>query len=582
MSAQPAEVELGNQPPDGDDDQVLVHAPDQVEVRRNASVAGVVGVAASAMAIAYLQRAAGGGSFLDWALCLVLGAIAVTFLRGLLDARLPLLVADEMGVRVRLGSQWRGLPWEAIDNVVVKPRRGLFHDGRLVVTLHHVHRAIEGLEGRARRHAMLNQKMYGAVLAVPLGLTTRVSGAETDDVADRVAALSQGRAEVVTLLDEPGPVLPSSRGRATTVGPADGVEEDRTVIGEDEPVPQDRRPRWLRRDEQRRSGAATTEPATADPAAGVEDEPPAAHQHPEPAADPRREGVSLVIDAMNPVDQPAIAPATSGKVRAIAKLGEPVAPLVIGDFEPEPAYDPVIGPELAAARTRVGLSVDELANRTRIRPHVIESIEVDDFTPCGGDFYARGHIRTLARVLGKDPEPMLEAFEARYATAPVNARRVFEAELATGMTGSMRSTVAGGPNWALLVGVVLSLVLVWSLVRLFAGDSQEMLENPPPVLNGSAGLDNGDYTPPQAAPPVLTALTAANGGAHVTVLDGDGAVVFEGDLALGESTTLRVDPPVTVSSDDGGAVSVAVGGSDQGPVGDAGTAATRVFQRPGG
>ena len=84
-----------------------------------------------------------------------------------------------------------------------------------------------------------------------------------------------------------------------------------------------------------------------------------------------------------------------------------MAPLVIEDFEPHPAYDPVIGPDLAAARTRVGLSVDELADRTRIRPHVIESIEVDDFTPCGGDFYARGHIRTLARVLGKDPAPML-------------------------------------------------------------------------------------------------------------------------------------------------------------------------------
>ena len=113
-----------------------------------------------------------------------------------------------------------------------------------------------------------------------------------------------------------------------------------------------------------------------------------------------------------------LAHAASSKVRAIARLGEPVAPLVIEDFEPHPAYDPVIGPDLAAARTRVGLSVDELADRTRIRPHVIESIEVDDFTPCGGDFYARGHIRTLARVLGKDPAPMLAAFDSRYATAP--------------------------------------------------------------------------------------------------------------------------------------------------------------------
>src|SRR3954447_13136074 len=135
-----------------------------VEVRRNAGVSAVVGAAASAVAIAYLWRAAGSGAVLDWALCALMAALAVVFLRGLFDARTPLLVVDELGVRIRLAEHWRGLPWEAIENVVVKPRRGIVHDGRLVIRLHHVQRAIEGLEGRARRHADLNQKLYGAAL----------------------------------------------------------------------------------------------------------------------------------------------------------------------------------------------------------------------------------------------------------------------------------------------------------------------------------------------------------------------------------------------------------------------------------
>ena len=147
-------------------------------------------------------------------------------------------------------------------------------------------------------------------------------------------------------------------------------------------------------------------------------------------------------EAVNPVGR------SNSRVHAIAKLGDPVAPLVIDNYQPEPVYDPVIGPELAASRTRVGLSVDELAERTRIRPHVIEVVGVDDFTPCGGDFYARGHIRTLSRVLGKDPVPLLERDpeDPRYAHAPVNARKVFEAELATGMGGQITRPY-GGPNW---------------------------------------------------------------------------------------------------------------------------------------
>ena len=68
---------------------------------------------------------------------------------------------------------------------------------------HSLGRALDGLEVRGRRHASLNQKMYGAALAVPLGLTTRTS-AGTDTVAEALAALSRGRAEVLEVLPEPG------------------------------------------------------------------------------------------------------------------------------------------------------------------------------------------------------------------------------------------------------------------------------------------------------------------------------------------------------------------------------------------
>jgi len=270
----------------------------------------------------------------------------------------------------------------------------------------------------------------------------------------------------------------------------------------------------------------------------------------------------------------------SDRVRPIATMGDPVEPLVIDDFVTEPAYDPVIGPELAAARTRVGLSVDELADRTRIRPHVIESIEVDDFAPCGGDFYARGHLRTLARVLGKDPAPLLASFEDRYATAPVSARRVFEAELATGMTGSMRSTMAG-PNWGLLVGAVLCLVLVWGVVRLFAGTPAELIQNPAPALNGSAGSasgypDAGTVVP--AAKPLPITLIAAYGDTRVLVRDAEGRIVFSAELVLGEKKRLDVVPPVRVRAADAGALEVMVKSKDKGVLGVLGEPGRRTFR----
>jgi cytoskeletal protein RodZ len=273
-------------------------------------------------------------------------------------------------------------------------------------------------------------------------------------------------------------------------------------------------------------------------------------------------------------------PPEHSTVRPIARAGAAVEPLVIDEFVVEPAYDPVIGPELAAARTRLGLSVDDLAERTRIRPHVLESIEVDDFAPCGGDFYARGHLRTVARVLGKDPAPLLAAFEERYATAPLNARRVFEAELATGMTGSMRRT-AGGPSWGLLVGAVLCVVLVWGLVRLFAGTPQEHLVPAPPVQ--PAAVAKNAYPQPQApapvAAPMRVGLMAVRSTGTVVVRDGNGTIRFSGSLAQGQHKHLRVTPPVRVRAADAGAVDVLVRGRDLGSVGADGQAGHRTFRR---
>jgi cytoskeletal protein RodZ len=71
-----------------------------------------------------------------------------------------------------------------------------------------------------------------------------------------------------------------------------------------------------------------------------------------------------------------------------------------------------IGATLASARRRAGRSVGDVSSETRIRETIIRGIERDDYGQCGGDFYARGHIRSIARAVGFDPEPLLEEYDA--------------------------------------------------------------------------------------------------------------------------------------------------------------------------
>ncbi|MDQ1103846.1 hypothetical protein QE405_001130 [Nocardioides zeae] len=238
---------------------------------------------------------------------------------------------------------------------------------------------------------------------------------------------------------------------------------------------------------------------------------------------------------------------------------EATGPLGVVAAEPEPVVEPVVGPALTEARRRLGLSVDQVAERTRIRPHVIEAIEVDDFGPCGGDFYARGHLRTLGRVLGVEPQPLVEQYDERYATAPVDARRVFEAELATVPGGSLRAT-RGGPNWSVLVAAVMSVVLLWAV-------AQFLFERP--AGNEGSGAEQAGLTSGSAATPLDVELVAGEQAADVTVRDAAGEVVWQGRLEPGATQAVRATPPVRISSSDG-AVSASVDGRDASPLGEAG------------
>ncbi len=152
-------------------------APRTVEVRRNGVLAGAIGGVAALVAAAYLARATATGAALDWALCAVMGLVAVGHALVVRDARTPLFVADDLGVRLRTGRTWRGLPWTQIEAVEVLPRRRVVRDG-----------AIDVLAGD------------DDPISVPLSVSTRVVGVEPGaTVVDALDALAGGAVEVVEI-----------------------------------------------------------------------------------------------------------------------------------------------------------------------------------------------------------------------------------------------------------------------------------------------------------------------------------------------------------------------------------------------
>lgn len=553
--------------------------PEQVEVRRNVVLSAIVGTVAVVLTVAFAARGFADGKPLDWALFAVLGAITVLHLAAVADGRAPLLVADRLGVRLRHGAHWQGIAWEQIDCLEHLPRRLPLHDGHLLVV---------GEDGQQ--------------LIVPLSLATRVVGAAPEAISDELAALADGRADVVEVV--PGLVEEEAEDVAA---PTEAVSSESDpdpsaplAIG---PLPEDTvrlQRRGIAAEVERRFRTPLDRTANSDESDTVDTadtlEPVDADDSTdefEPVTDGGTGGPSPAPGPGRPVIAPARVEVQRTGFRgggdggtgshptigANALRAEPTpAPdevehtltVVLDDLAVQPAAEPAIGPQLEASRERLRLTVDQLSERTRIRPHVIEAIEVDDFGPCGGDFYARGHLRTLARVLGIDAGPLIASYDELYADAPVDPRRIFESELATGVGGSIRGT-RGGRNWSVLVAAVMAAVLIWSIARLVMDGPVTMAEPSTLRETGSGGIGGQGAGKVEEVP---VTLTATGGGARVIVRDGQGDEVFDEPLAFGQTAKLDVEPPVRIWTSDG-SVTASVDCKDPMPLGETGAEASK-------
>ncbi len=75
-----------------------------------------------------------------------------------------------------------------------------------------------------------------------------------------------------------------------------------------------------------------------------------------------------------------------------------------------------LGSRISKARKDASLSIEELASLTNLRVPLLREIEDNDFSHCGGDTYARGHVRNIARKLEADEEEFLRIFDEEQAS----------------------------------------------------------------------------------------------------------------------------------------------------------------------
>jgi cytoskeletal protein RodZ len=233
---------------------------------------------------------------------------------------------------------------------------------------------------------------------------------------------------------------------------------------------------------------------------------------------------------------------------------------------------PSVGHALQQARIAAGLTVDDVSAATRVRIAIVHAIEADNFAACGGDVYARGHIRTLAKAVGLEPEPLLARYGAEHGgrPAPTPAAPLFEAER---IRPERR-----GPNWTAAMVAAIVAVVGFVGFTVFKGDSdsgskEQVAEGTTPTKSKDASPSAGTGKPADPKPdPTESAIAAAprdkvtvqvsavDGRSWISAKDHNGRLLFDGLLKQGDSKTFQDSSKINLVLGDAGAIQLYVNG----------------------
>jgi transcriptional regulator with XRE-family HTH domain len=214
-----------------------------------------------------------------------------------------------------------------------------------------------------------------------------------------------------------------------------------------------------------------------------------------------------------------------------------------------------VGEVLRAARERQGLSLAEVAARTRVPLRHLEAIEVGDYVGLPSLTYATGFARAYARTVGVDEVDIARNVRAELAgiVRPKREYQPYDVSDPSRVPSRGVAMVAMGLALAVLI-----LAGLWFASGLFRGGTA-------PASPEVAVTDPAAAMPvvaPPPTPPGGQVLVTATDEVWVRIYDADGKTLHQGTLKAGERFDVpadATDPMINVGRPD--KISVTVNGS---------------------
>ena len=246
-----------------------------------------------------------------------------------------------------------------------------------------------------------------------------------------------------------------------------------------------------------------------------------------------------------------------------------------------------LGEELKRARENSGLSVAELATLTSLRQGLILEMESDKFINCGGDTYARGHIKTIAGLVGADPQKLLDLYTEEHSKEKRNIHEMLVENNVTQVPKERRTI-----SWKVPAAVSLSILGVVAIAQIVISNIQSpnIPQSKPSVTASPTQSASAEATPSESASPSTSAsatqsvaqtvsmqIVAARGSSHIDIVV-DGKHVEKGSIFQGETKSYQGNTAISIYFSNPAGLDVTVNGKLLAPLGAENQEVRRTFR----
>ncbi len=209
-----------------------------------------------------------------------------------------------------------------------------------------------------------------------------------------------------------------------------------------------------------------------------------------------------------------------------------------------------LGQVIRDARIAAHLSIEQLSDMTSVRIGLLTEMEENNFSHCGGDTYARGHLRNIANKVGVDPNVFIKLYNEEHSLENRAIGDLLVENNVMSVPVEKKSI-----SWKVPAAISLSVLFLFGVFQIVM--SNQSSDSQPVAAASATPTAEAPVAPSPTATPAPTAtvaasdgkvtlkLSAVRGNSYIDVIV-DGTRVIKGSLFQGDTKNFEGSRAISV------------------------------------